>query len=160
MFGKIALKCDELLKSTPVRQLMEPLPLPLLKPSMTITEAGHAFVEHGHEFFYVSADGQSLDGVVTITDLNRGQPGSLGRDTPATEFMTRNPVVVAADDDCTVAAMAIREYRLKSLPVVERKDSRKLVGCIRIRRVMAYVMKEARAPAAVASTPVEPAKTA
>jgi NADH dehydrogenase len=149
----------ELLKSTPVRQLMEPVPAPLLKPSTTINEAGHAFVEHGHEFFYVSADGQNLDGVVTITDLYRGQPGTLGRDTPATEFMTRNPVAVAADDDCSVAAMAIREYRLKSLPVVESKGSRKLVGCIRVRRVMAYVMKEAHAPATSASTPVEPAKT-
>jgi hypothetical protein len=28
------------------------------------------------------------------------------------------------------------------LPVVERKNSRKLVGSIRIRRLMAYVMKE------------------
>ena len=106
----------ELLKSTPVRQLMEPVPSPLLKPTTTINEAGHAFVEHGHEFFYVSADDQSLDGVVTITDLNRGQPGSMGRDTPATEFMTRNPVVVAADDDCAVAAMAIREYPTQESP--------------------------------------------
>jgi NADH dehydrogenase len=132
----------ELLRKTPVRQLMEPAPQPLLKPATTMQEAGHAFVEHGHEFFYVSGDGQTVDGVITITDLSRAQPGSTNSETPATEFMTKKPVVVAADDDCAVAAAAIREYRLKSLPVVERKDNRKLVGCIRVRRLMAFVMKE------------------
>jgi hypothetical protein len=38
----------------------------------------------------------------------------------------------------------MREYRLKTLPVVERKDSRKLAGCLRVRRLMAFVLKEAR----------------
>jgi CBS-domain-containing membrane protein len=56
--------------------------------------------------------------------------------------MTKNPVALAADDDCALASTAIREYRLKSLPVVERKDNRKLVGCLRLRRVMAYVFHE------------------
>ena len=46
------------------------------------------------------------------------------------------------DDDCSVAATAFREYRLKSLPVVDQKNNRKLVGCIRVRRLMAFVMKE------------------
>jgi len=31
---------------------------------------------------------------------------------------------------------------MKSLPVVERKDNRKLVGCLRLRRLMAYVLNE------------------
>ena len=105
-----------------------------------IREVGKAFVEHGNEFFFVSTDGQTLEGVVTITDLIRGQTGNNA--TLLTEFMTRNPVVVAAEDDCAIAANAIREYRLKTLPVVERKDNRKLVGCIRVRRMMAFVLKE------------------
>jgi len=82
---------------------------------------------------------------VTITDLLRAQPGPDNSVTPLGEFMTRNPVTVAADDDCSVAASAFREYRLKSLPVVERKDSRKLIGCIRVRRLMAFVTKESAA---------------
>jgi CBS domain-containing protein len=121
---------------------MEPVPQPLLKPNASMQEVGQAFVEHGQEFFYVSADGQNVDGVVTITDLYRSGPDLIGSDTPASQFMTKNPVVVAADDDCSIAATAIREYRLKSLPIVERKDSRRLVGCIRVRKLMAFVMKE------------------
>jgi NADH:ubiquinone reductase (H+-translocating) len=150
----------ELLKATPVQRLMEPVPTPLLKPTTTLNEATRAFVEDGHEFFYVSADGQSLDGVVTITDLYRVQPGPTSRDTPVSEFMTKNPVAVSADDDCSVAAMAIREYRLKSLPVVERKDGRKLVGCVRVRRLMAYVIKEADRPQVVPAAPLDLAKKA
>jgi NADH dehydrogenase len=137
----------ELLRKTPIRLLMEPIPEPLLKPSTTIHEVGQAFVAHGNEFFYVSGDGQSVDGVVTITDLLRGQAGANPSTTPVTEFMTRNPVTVAADDDCSVAAVAVREYRLKSLPVVESKDNRKLVGCIRVRKLMAFVLKENSATA-------------
>jgi CBS domain-containing protein len=121
---------------------MEPVPQPLLKPDATLAEVGHAFVENPDEFFYVSSDGQTLEGVVTITDLLRGRAGGATAASPASQFMTRNPVALAADDDCALASAAIRECRLKSLPVVERKDNRKLVGCIRVRRLMAYVFKE------------------
>jgi CBS-domain-containing membrane protein len=69
--------------------------------------------------------------------------------------MTRNPVALAADDDCALATAAIREYRLKSIPVVEHKDSRKLVGCVRIRRLMAYVLKEVQPTHPPSSTPAE-----
>ena len=63
-------------------------------------------------------------------------------ETPVREFMTKNPVAMAADDDCAVAASSIREYRLKSLPIVERKDNRKLVGCLKVRRMMAFVFEK------------------
>ena len=99
-------------------------------------------MKHNQEFFYVSENGQIVDGVITITDLLRSGMGSAGAIGTAQEIMTKNPVTVSIDDDCTVAATAIREYRLKSLPVVERKDSRALAGCIRVRRLMAYVLKE------------------
>ena len=145
----------EVLRETPIKQLMEPVPQPVLRPDTTLQQIGRAFVENGHEFFYVSADGQSVDGVVTITDLLRGYSAGLGTGTPVTEFMTKNPVTVAAEDDCSVAAGAIREYRLKSLPVVQSKETRKLVGCLRVRRIMAFVMKET-----AAAPPAEAQKTA
>ena len=132
----------ELLKRTPIRALMEPIPQPLLKPTMTLREVGQAFIDHSNEFFYVSSDGKTLEGVVTITDLIRGRSSGATPATPARDFMTKNPVALAADDTCAVAGAAIREYRLKSLPVVERKDNRNLVGCIRVRRLMAFISTE------------------
>jgi CBS-domain-containing membrane protein len=56
--------------------------------------------------------------------------------------MTGKPVTVSAEDSCAVAASVFREYRLKNLPVVEGKNSLKLAGCIRVRRLMAFVFKE------------------
>jgi Mg/Co/Ni transporter MgtE len=74
--------------------------------------------------------------------LLRAQDGQSTGATSVCDFMTKNPVAVAIDDDCTVAATAFREYRLKSLPVVEHKKGRKLAGCLRVRRLMAFVIKE------------------
>jgi len=118
------------------------VPEPLLKPSDRLAEVGHAFVENGNEFFYVSSDGETLEGVVTITDLLRARESGGTADSAVSEFMTTNPVALAADDDCAVASAAMREYRLKSLPVVEGKENRKLAGCIRVRRLMGFVFKE------------------
>ncbi len=132
----------DLLQRTPVRDLMEPAPLPLLTPTTSLREVGHLFVEQGNEFFYVASDGQTIDGIVTITDLLRGQANDANRTTPVADFMTKNPVIVSADDSCALAAATLREYRLKSLPVVEDKSGRRLQGCLRFRKLMAFVLRE------------------
>jgi NADH dehydrogenase len=129
------------LSRTPLQQLMEPVPQPLLAPTATRREVAHAFVQHPNEFFFVSSDGKTLEGVVTITDLLRSSAGDGAHAATLAEFMTRNPVTVAAEDSCAAAAGALRECRLKSLPVVEHKDSRTLVGCIRARRLLGFVLK-------------------
>lgn len=145
----------ELLRRTKASALMEPPPQPYLAPTATLRETGHAFIEHGNEFFYISSDGQTIDGVVTITDMLRAQASGGDRSSLVSDFMTRNPVTIGADDDCATAANVFREYRLKALPVMEVKGSRKLAGCLRVRKLMAFVLKEtelgqppgARAPA-------------
>lgn len=131
-----------MLSRTPVRALMEPVPQPLLPPTLSLRAVGRAFVENSNEFFYVSSDGQTLEGVVTITDLLRARSTGATPQTPLSEFMTKNPVVISADDTCAVASAALREYRLKNLPVLEGKAGGKLVGCLRFRRMMAFLLKE------------------
>jgi CBS domain-containing protein len=136
-----------MLKQGKLRDVMEPVPQPLLKPDNVLADISKAVVEHGNEFFYVSADGQILDGVVTMTDLLRARSGGATRDTKVVDIMTKNPVALAADDDLSIASAAMREYRLKSLPIVEAKDNRKLVGCLKIRRLMAYILQHTGASA-------------
>ncbi|PWU13387.1 MAG: hypothetical protein C5B50_19445 [Verrucomicrobia bacterium] len=146
----------DLLRGSQVKDLMEPIPQPLLEPDTTMREVGQAFVDHPNEFFFVSSEGQTLEGVITITDLLRGRAAGAGVETKASDFMTKNPVTVAADDDCALAGNTFREYRLKTLPVVETKGSKKLAGCVRIRKLMAFVLKEGRAgvpPAQSGGTP-------
>jgi NADH dehydrogenase len=132
----------DLLKKTSVRELMEPVPQPLLKPDATMRETGHAFIKDGNEFFYVSNDGQTLDGVVTMTDLLRARSSGATGETRLSEFMTCNPVTISVDDSCAIAGAALREYRLKTLPIVEHKGSSKVIGCLRLRRLMAFVFNE------------------
>jgi len=117
------------------------LPGHVLTPGDTLQSVARAFVKDGQEFFYVSGDGQTLEGVITITDLIRGRSAGANFSTTAREFMINNPVALAIDDTCAAAAATIREYRLKNLPIVDSKETRKLVGCLRVRRLMGYVFK-------------------
>jgi len=131
---------EALLTGELVEKLMEPPPQPLLLPSASLREVSEAFVRHHNEFFYVSADGKTLEGVVTITDLLRAgaRPSDGNGEITVASFMTPRPVTVSPNDTCATAAGAFREYRLKNLPVV--RDGR-LVGCIRLRKIMAFVLK-------------------
>lgn len=134
---------QEILRRTTVDLLLDAVPQPLLLPSATMIEVSEAFVEGGQDCFLVSSDGVTLDGIVTMTDLMRAQ--STAHDRPPTlgEFMTPRPVTLRAGDTCDAAAATFREHRLKTLPVVE-KGSMRLAGCIRARRLMAYVLREMR----------------
>jgi CBS domain-containing protein len=56
--------------------------------------------------------------------------------------MTADPIVVAVDDSPAVAAMVLRDHRLKRIPVVAGRDDRRLVGYLRAEKLMAVVMKK------------------
>lgn len=121
---------------------IEPPPAPLLKPSDTLLEVMRVFARNNPDFFYVSADGVALDGVVTLTDLLRAQGQGLAAEAPVTDFMSKTPVSLAAADGAMVAASAFREHGFKYLPVVDDHQSRRLVGFVRARKLMAAVMQQ------------------
>jgi len=43
------------------------------------------------------------------------------------------------------AAATLRDYKIKWIPVVDQKHSRRIAGCISARKMMAYVLKESSA---------------
>ncbi len=98
------------------------------------------FADHNADFFYVSSDGARLDGIVTLTDLLRAQAGDTNADTPVAAFMIKDPTVITQTDTALVAASGFREHGLKYLPVVTDLASRRIVGFIRARKLMASVM--------------------
>jgi len=150
----------QLLHETSVRELMDPIPQPLLRQESSLREVSQAFVDHANEFFYVARDGQWLEGVVTITDLLRAHASGPTHNVVARDFMSSNPVALTLDDNCAVAAAAFREYRLKNLPIVESKENRKLAGCVRVRRLLAFITRELAAaePAARPEAKYVPAR--
>jgi len=136
------------LRELRLEDFIEPAPTPLLDPKVTLIEVMRVFARHNPDFFYVSADGISLDGVITLTDLLKAQGQGLPADAPASSFMSKNPVAIAQTDSAVVAASAFRENGLKYLPVIADQQSRRMVGFIRARKLMASVMQRVGAPSA------------
>ena len=135
----------EILRRAPLTEFIEPAPQPLLKPTDALWEVSNAFCEYGNEFFYVSSDGVHLEGVVTFTDLMRALSSSAKMEAPLSEYMVREPVAVSIEDTSLVAASTLRDYSFKWIPIVDKRQGRRLVGYISARKMMAYVGKEVRA---------------
>jgi NADH dehydrogenase len=130
------------LRGSELREFVEPAPAPLLAAHTPLLEVTRVFAECTPDFFFVSSDGARLDGLVTLTDLLRAQAANLDPNAPVAAFMTKDPVAILATDTALVAASALREYGLKTLPVVADKDSRRIVGCVRARKLMGRVLAQ------------------
>ena len=135
-------KTYEILRCTQLAALVEPAPQPILKPTATIRDVSKAFVESGSEFLYVSSDGTSLEGIVTLTDVMRAWAVKEAQGTVVSGFMTATPIAVTLEDTCVVAEAILRDRQLKWIPVVRDKQSRHIAGCIRVRTTMARLLKE------------------
>jgi NADH dehydrogenase len=135
-------EATRVLQGLKLADFTEPAPTPLLKPTDTLLEVMRIFAKNTPDFFYVSADGVSLDGVVTLTDLLRAQSQGLPAESPADSFMSKGPVTVAAGDSVMVAAAAFREHGFKYLPIVADQQGRRIVGFVRARKLMASVMQQ------------------
>ena len=143
------------LRTFSLAEFVEPAPQPILRPTATLLEVTRRFAESDSPFFLVSADGERLDGLITLTDLLRAQATGVLPETALGEYMIRNPAVVSATDTCLVAAAAFREHGHKQIPVVQDPVSRRIVGVIRARRLIARVMQVVGPPATpVAGQPV------
>jgi len=134
------------LQDVPVGKFMEALPEPLLTPTATLREVGRTFAKYPHEVLYVCSDDRKLEGVVTMTDWMRALSRGASPESAVTDAMVRHPITIAPDEDAAAAAEVMREYRLKNVPVVENRESKRVVGCLRTRRLMAYVFNTMGAP--------------
>jgi CBS domain-containing protein len=141
-------EAHEVLRHESLRAVMDPPPPVHLSPKSTFGEAVRLFAEQSVESGYVLDDHQRLVGIVTRTDLNHtvdalaDVPRAEQPAFPVRGFMTADPIVVAVDDSPAVAAMVLRDHRLKRIPVVAGRDDRRLVGYLRAEKLMAVVMKK------------------
>lgn len=134
----------EILRHASLTEFIEPVPQPLIKPTDTLKEVLKLFSGYSNEFFYVSSDGNQLNGLVTMTDLFRTFESGAKIDTPVAEFMVKDPVAISTDDTSLVAVTTLRDYRLKWIPVVDEKEDRRILGYISARKIMAYVLEKTR----------------
>ncbi|MBL9214456.1 MAG: FAD-dependent oxidoreductase [Opitutaceae bacterium] len=142
------------LRRLPLTEFIEPAPQPFLRPDDTLYGVSLRFARDPADFFYVSADGARLDGLITLTDLLRTQATGAPPETPLGNFMTKNPAAIAATDTTLIAASAFREHGYKSLPVVTDQASRRIVGVMRVRRLISRVMQLVPPPTGTTVPPV------
>jgi NADH dehydrogenase len=145
------------LRTFQLSDFIEPAPQPLLKPDDNVYRVASTFGSNPSDFFYVSADGSRLDGMITLTDLLRAQASGVTPDTRLEKFMAREPVCVTSADSCLLVASAFREHGFKSLPVVSDKGSRKIVGVVRARKLIARVLQVVPPPTGLTTPPLPPA---
>jgi len=75
-------------------------------------------------------------------------------ETPLAEFMKPDPAVLAATDSALIAASAFREHGFKTLPVVADTTSRRIVGVVRVRKLIARVLEVVPPPTGMSVPPV------
>lgn len=142
------------LRQFPLADFIEPAPLPLLKPTDNLFEVSHQFARHPSDFFLVSEDGARLEGMITLTGLLHAQSNGTKPGAPLADFMVKDPSVLAATDSTQVAASAFRELNFKILPVVADKESRRIVGVVRVRQLIARILQVVPPPTGMTTPPL------
>lgn len=128
------------LRSFRLADFIERAPQPLLRPTDTLRDVTHHFAASEENLYYVVDASDRLAGLVTLTDVIRVQANGAPPDTPVTEFMAAQPIAVLANDTAVVAASTFREHGFKTLPVIADRESRRVVGTIRARRIIARLL--------------------
>jgi CBS domain-containing protein len=94
------------------------------------TSAGMAGVTLRQPLYPVIDEGKSLVGVITRQHLQRTMDAHGEPDLPFAEMALRNPVVAYADEPLRLVVNRMAESGFTRFPVVEREDSRTLVGMV------------------------------
>jgi len=98
---------------------------------MTLRHVRRRILESGHHGFPVVNDSNRLVGIVTGQDINDAiRTRRNGRDLPVKEVAHRDLVVGYPDETLDTVWERMRINGVGHLPVVDRGDSRRLVGCL------------------------------
>lgn len=96
-----------------------------IRPDMPLSEIVELMFREKHRGYPVM-DGDSLQGIVTITDLQR-IPDDRRASLAAGDVMTRNIYYIGPEDEATTAMRMMTERKIRRLPVIE---DGKLIGIV------------------------------
>jgi CBS domain-containing protein len=119
---------------------MDMVPGHCLSPDDTFDDAARLFDEHGIEFLCVLDQDGRLQGVITRNELFEAFAQGKSAAANVRDFMKIDPVVVTPDDTSLMGGDLMNRHDLDWLPVVEDKDSRRLVGVIRSERMLRHLV--------------------
>ena len=99
----------------------------------SLPEVLDLFAATGNHGFPVVRDHERLVGVVTLSDLRRGDPDALDHEPTAGDLATRRPLTVTPQDPVFRAMRRMGSLDVGRLPVVDATDHGRLVGMVRRR---------------------------
>lgn len=130
--------------STKVEEIMM---TPIMIPSDTsIREAITSLFMYDIGSLYVIDEEKLLVGTLSRKDLLRASLNSDIDKTPVAVCMTRVPHIKTCVEENTIleAASILQDFEVDSLPVVESKNNRKVIGKITKTRILNFITQQAR----------------
>ena len=124
------------IQQQPLSAFLEAIPPHRLSPQDTYEETVGLFDEHAVESVCVLDEHERLLGIVTKTELFGTFEQAKGPATKVEDFMSSNPMMVTPDQSPLAAAELMHKHDVDWMPVVENKDTRRLIGVIRSERML------------------------
>ena len=109
-----------------IHSLMIPDPI-TITANATISEAIELMKINSIRHLPVVAEGNILQGFLTLADLKQGLIPSMLGDLTLQDLMIKNPITVSPDDDIEIAAQLIYKNKIGGMPVLKGEQ---LVGII------------------------------
>ncbi|MEQ3457487.1 CBS domain-containing protein [Enterococcus cecorum] len=130
---------------TAISELMVP-PL-LIEQSTPIREAITNLFMYNVRAIFVVDEQKMLIGTLNQKDLLRGSLTTSNDQTPVAVCMTRlaNVVTVTPEMNILEVAQLMIQHDTEALAVVDKKNSRKIIGKITKSRILAYIVEQAKA---------------
>ncbi len=113
----------------------------MVKPSDTVRQVSHKLVQSRIGAVVVSADGSSLDGIISERDIARAV-GTQDRDIgllQASALMTRTVITCGPGDMIRDVARLMTESRIRHVPV---REGDRLVGLVSIGDILKHRLDE------------------
>jgi NADH:ubiquinone reductase (H+-translocating) len=120
----------------PLATFLEAVPPHWLSPHDTYEAAVGLFDQHAVECVCVLDRNERLLGVVTRIELFEAFEQGRGAATKVEDFMLTNPIMVTPDQSPLTVGEMMHKHDMDWLPVVENRDSRRLIGIVRSERML------------------------
>jgi CIC family chloride channel protein len=126
-----ARKDENLMRTILVEEAMTPVSdLTKLTPDTSLMELTFWFQESGQHGFIVVNDAGQLHGVVTYADLERSMASGSIQQKTVGDICTVNPLTAFHDETLDDALRHFGSLQVGRLPVVDRRDPRKILGLL------------------------------
>jgi NADH dehydrogenase len=126
----------DVLERQPLSTFIEPVPEHCLSPDETFEDAVRLFDLHAVEFLCVLGGSGRLEGLITRAELFEAFAQGKTASTKVRDIMRANPIVVTPDQTSLAVGDAMNKHDIDWMPVVENRDSRRLIGIIRSERML------------------------